>query len=98
MSHLRRLQSKGDGLDAVRLMQEERLDHLRKWKCFICHQTGHRSSNHKGGRTPPYNNQGCFIPQKRNIADAYKKICALITKLPKEEKEEVFKQMEDSGS
>jgi hypothetical protein len=84
-------------VDAVHLTQEERLDHLRKGKCFVCHQTGHRSSDHKGGRTPPRNNQGRFVPQKRNTTDAYKKICALVAELPEEEKEEVFKKMEDSG-
>jgi Retrotransposon gag protein len=84
-------------VDAVRLTQEERLDHLRKGKCFVCHQTGHRSSNHKGGRTPPCNNQGRFVPQKRNTTDTYKKIRALVAELPKEEKEEVFKKMEDLG-
>jgi Retrotransposon gag protein len=84
-------------VDAVRLTQEERLDNFRKGKCFICHQTGHRSSDHKGGRTPPQNNQGRFVPQKRNAADAYKKIRALVAELPEEEKEKVFKKIEDSG-
>jgi hypothetical protein len=84
-------------IDAVHLTQEERLDHLCKGKCFVCHQTGHRSSDHKSGRTPPRNNQGHFVLQKRNATDTYKKIHTLVAKLPEEEKEEVFKKMEDSG-
>jgi hypothetical protein len=55
------------------------------------------SSDHKRGRTPPRNNQGRFVPQKWNATNAYKKIRALVAELPEEEKEEVFKKMEDSG-
>jgi hypothetical protein len=31
------------------------------------------------------------------MTDTYKKICALVAELPKEEKEEIFKKMEDLG-
>ena len=84
-------------IDAIRLMQEEHLEHLQNKKCFICHQTGHQSGAHRGGKfTPPRNNMGCFIPKKTG-ADAYKKIHAIMTDLPTDEKDEALKLMEEAG-
>ena len=84
-------------IDAVRLTQEERLEHLRNKKCFICHQTGHQSGAHRGGKfTPPRNNMGHFVPKKTG-ADAYKKIRAIMTDLPTNEKDEALKLMEEVG-
>ncbi|KAF8230517.1 hypothetical protein L208DRAFT_1281675 [Tricholoma matsutake] len=39
-------------LDINRLMNQEHVEHLRKGLCFICHQPGHRLSNHRDGKNP----------------------------------------------
>ncbi|KAF8231649.1 hypothetical protein L208DRAFT_1203629, partial [Tricholoma matsutake] len=39
-------------LDINQLMNQEHVEHLRKGLCFICHQLGHRSSNHRDGKNP----------------------------------------------
>ncbi|KAF8219113.1 hypothetical protein L208DRAFT_1343238 [Tricholoma matsutake] len=33
-------------------MNQERVEHLQKGLCFICHQPGHRSSDHRDGKNP----------------------------------------------
>ena len=47
-------------MDKVNLSPSERVEHMRNWKCFICHKEGCHSSKHKGyprkrgrGRSPP---------------------------------------------
>jgi Retrotransposon gag protein len=39
-------------LDINRLSNQERAEHMKKGLCFICHQQGHRSSDHKNGNIP----------------------------------------------
>ncbi|KAF8231599.1 hypothetical protein L208DRAFT_1276075 [Tricholoma matsutake] len=39
-------------LDINRLTNQERVEHLRKGLCFICHQPGHQLSNHRDGKNP----------------------------------------------
>jgi hypothetical protein len=39
-------------LDINQLSIQERADHWRKGLCFICHQQGHSSSDHKDGKAP----------------------------------------------
>ncbi|KAF8222229.1 hypothetical protein L208DRAFT_1110996, partial [Tricholoma matsutake] len=34
------------------LTNQERMEHLRKGLCFICHLPGHRSSDHRDGKNP----------------------------------------------
>jgi hypothetical protein len=72
-----------------RLSPEERLDHIKKGLCFICHKPGHLSSTHKkGGSTTPRNFQ------RRT---AYQRICAITDELGEEEKDEIAAQMEKEG-
>ncbi|KAF8234189.1 hypothetical protein L208DRAFT_1090479, partial [Tricholoma matsutake] len=88
-------------LDINRLMNQERVEHLRKGLCFICHQPGHRSSDHKDGKDPtqtgsappPY--QNCFTRKKTGV-DTYQKICTMLDKLDEEEKEQALNLMEES--
>ncbi|KAF8235206.1 hypothetical protein L208DRAFT_1258047 [Tricholoma matsutake] len=51
-------------LDINRLMNQERMEHLRKGLCFICHQSGHRSSDHKDGKNPT---QMGFLEQRPDM-------------------------------
>ncbi|KAF8234076.1 hypothetical protein L208DRAFT_1263911 [Tricholoma matsutake] len=39
-------------LDINRLTNEEHMEHLQRRLCFICHQPGHQSSDHKDGKSP----------------------------------------------
>jgi Retrotransposon gag protein len=39
-------------LDINRLSNQERAEHMRKGLCFVCHQQGHRSSDHKNRNIP----------------------------------------------
>src|ERR1700676_2656660 len=85
-------------IDAIRMSQNERREHMHNGKCFICQQKGHRSTDHKDGKVmiPPRNDQGRFIP-RRTGADAYKRIRSMMNDLPAEEKEKALKMMEDGG-
>ena len=70
-------------------MQKECLQHLHNKKCFICHQTGHQTgAHHEGKFTPPRNNMEYFV---------LKKICAIMTDLPTDKKDETLKLMEEAG-
>ncbi|KAF8218475.1 hypothetical protein L208DRAFT_997704, partial [Tricholoma matsutake] len=79
-------------LDINQLTNQERVEHLQKGLCFICHQPGHQSSNHKDGKSPiqtgsappPYRNR---FTQKKTGVDAYQKICTMLDELDEEEKE-----------
>ena len=46
-------------IDKINLSPGEKAEHIRNWKCFICHKEGCHSSKHRGylgkrgkGRTP----------------------------------------------
>ncbi|KAF8239299.1 hypothetical protein L208DRAFT_1237931, partial [Tricholoma matsutake] len=85
------------------LTNQERMEHLRKGLCFICHQPGHRSSNHSDGKNPtqmgsappPYQNH---FTQKKTGVDTYQKIRTMLDKLDKEEKERALNLMEESAT
>jgi Retrotransposon gag protein len=56
-------------LDINQLSNQERAKHMRKGLCFICHQQGHCSSDHKDGRVPtsfPNKNENLYQPQKKS--------------------------------
>ncbi|KAF8218901.1 hypothetical protein L208DRAFT_1345774, partial [Tricholoma matsutake] len=85
------------------LTNQECVEHLQKGLCFICHQPGHRSSDHKDGKDPtqtgsappPYRN--CFT-QKKTGVDTYQKICMMLDELDEEEKERALNLMEESAT
>ncbi|KAF8221781.1 hypothetical protein L208DRAFT_1326191 [Tricholoma matsutake] len=87
-------------LDINRLMNQECVKHLRKGLCFICHQPGHRSSDHRDGKNPtqmgsappPYRNR---FTQKKTGVDTYQKIRTMLDELDKEEKERALNLMEE---
>jgi hypothetical protein len=75
---------------------------MKKGLCFVCHQQGHRSSDHKNGNipTPPFSpnrNENRYQPQKKSGTDTYAKIRALMAELDKEEKGKTLLLMEESG-
>ncbi|KAF8234333.1 hypothetical protein L208DRAFT_1169793, partial [Tricholoma matsutake] len=90
-------------LDINRLMNQERVEHLWKGLCFICHQPGHRSSDHRDGKNPtqtgpappPYQNR---FTQKKTGVDTYQKICMMLDELDEEEKERALNLMEESAT
>ena len=87
-------------LDINRLTSQERADHMKKGLCFVCHQPGHRSSDHKDGNPSyPANTNGnrYHFPQKKTGADTYGKIHALMAELDDEEKGKALNMMEESG-
>jgi Retrotransposon gag protein len=89
-------------LDINRLSNQERAEHMRKGLCFICHQQGHRSSDHKNGNIPtpsfsPNRNENRYQPQKKSGTDTYAKIRALMAELDEEEKGKTLLLMEQSG-
>jgi hypothetical protein len=73
-----------------RLSPEERLDHIKKGLCFICHKPGHLSSIHKKGGSST-------TPRNFQQRTAYQKICAITDELDEEEKDEITAQMEKEG-
>jgi hypothetical protein len=73
-----------------RLSPEERLDHLKKGLCFICHKPGQLSSTHKKGGSST-------TPQNFQQRTAYQKIHAITDELDEEEKDEIAAQMEKEG-
>ncbi|KAF8234792.1 hypothetical protein L208DRAFT_1260062 [Tricholoma matsutake] len=87
-------------LDINRLTNQECMEHLRKGLCFICHQPGHRLSDHRDGKNPnqmgsappPYRN--CFT-QKKTGVDTYQKIHTMLDELDEEEKERALNLMEE---
>jgi hypothetical protein len=86
-----------NAMDINCLNAAEHAEHMRKGKCFVCHQTGHHASAHKNGATPPCNNQGQFIPQKKWGTNAAKKIQAILKELDPEEKETAIQEMVEAG-
>jgi Retrotransposon gag protein len=86
-----------NAMDIDHLSTAEHAEHMRKGKCFVCHQTGHRASVHKNGATPPHNTQGQFVSQKKWGKDTTKKIWAILEDLDTEEKETALKEMEEAG-
>jgi hypothetical protein len=85
-------------LDINRLSQQERTEHMKKGLCFLCHQPGHRSSEHKHG-TPPQNFQRPTYQYtlKRRGGEAYANIKAIMAELDEEEKGKTLKLMEEAG-
>ncbi|KAF8223630.1 hypothetical protein L208DRAFT_1315901 [Tricholoma matsutake] len=78
-------------LDINRLMNQECVEHLRKGWCFICHQPGHRSSDHRDGKNPTQ------MGSKKTGVDTYQKIRTMLDELDKEEKEQALNLMEELG-
>ena len=73
-----------------RLSPEERLEHIKKGLCFVCHKPGHLSSTHRKG--------GFFTtPRTFPKKTAYQRIRAITDKLDEEEKDEIVTQMEKEG-
>jgi hypothetical protein len=72
------------------LSPEERLDHIKKGLCFICHKPGHLSSTHKKGGSS-------MTPHNFQRKTAYQKIHAIMDELDEEEKDEIAAQMEKEG-
>jgi hypothetical protein len=78
-------------IDTIKcLSPEERLDHIKKWLCFICHKPGHLSSTHKKGGSST-------TPRNFQRRTAYQKIHAITDELDEEEKDEIATQMEKEG-
>jgi hypothetical protein len=69
---------------------KERLDHIKKGLCFICHKPGHLSLTHKKGGS-------LMMPQNFQQRTAYQKIRAITDELGEEEKDEIAAQMEKEG-
>jgi Retrotransposon gag protein len=86
-----------NAMDIDRLNATKCAEHMRKGKCFVCHQTSHHALAHKNGVTPPHNNQGQFVPQKKYGTNAAKKIRAILGELDKEEKETAINEMVEAG-
>jgi hypothetical protein len=65
--------TKTNTLDINRVSNQERAEHMKKGLCFICHQQGHHSSDHKNGNIPtpfPNKNENRYQPQKKSGTDA----------------------------
>jgi hypothetical protein len=73
-----------------RLSPEERLDHIKKGLCFICHKPGHLSSTHKTGGSST-------TPRNFQRKTAYQRIRTITDELGEEEKDEIAAQMEKEG-
>jgi hypothetical protein len=88
-----------NAMDIDRLTTAQHAEHMKKGLCFLCHKPGHRSSDHKKGTipSPPRNNQGQFVPQKKSGADVYKRIATLMGELDEEEKAIAMTKMEEEG-
>jgi hypothetical protein len=71
------------------LSPEERLDHIKKGLCFICHKPRHLSSTHKKG--------GSSMKPRNFQRTAYQKIRVITDELDEEEKDEIATQMEKEG-
>jgi hypothetical protein len=72
------------------LLPEERLEHIKKGSCFVCHKPRHLSSTHKKGGS-------LMTPRTFQRRTTYQKIHAIMDKLDKEEKDEIATQMEKEG-
>jgi len=80
------------------------MEHMKKGLCFICHKPGHRSSDHKGGRTPPSSppysppsNSNFRFTLKKTGAGAFTTIKADMADLDDEEKGKALKLLEEAG-
>jgi hypothetical protein len=90
--------TKETAIEINRLTPAERMEHMRKGLCFLCHKPGHRSSDHnKTGPvyTPTHASPYKYSPKKG--ADAYASIKAIMAELDEEEKGKTYRLMEESG-
>jgi len=83
-----------------RLNDAQRDEHMKKGLCFICHQSGHRANDHNQGSSYPgprrqYTPQP--PPSSSKAEDAYARIKAIYESLPKDEREKLASNIEDSG-
>ncbi|KAF8229713.1 hypothetical protein L208DRAFT_1208253, partial [Tricholoma matsutake] len=49
-------------LEINRLSDQERVEHMKKGLCFVCHQPGHRATKHKKGETRTENRWPASMP------------------------------------
>ena len=85
------------------LSYQECTEHMKKGLCFICHNPGHRASDHKGGRTPPPfsplspSKSANQYQLKKTGTSAYAAIKVAMIDLDNEEKGKALKLLEESG-
>jgi hypothetical protein len=77
-------------VNTIKRLSQERLDHIKKGLCFICHKPGHLSSTHKKGGS-------LMTPRNFQRKTAYQRIRAITDELGEEEKDEIATQMEKEG-
>ncbi|KAF8218665.1 hypothetical protein L208DRAFT_1024007, partial [Tricholoma matsutake] len=81
-------------LEINQLSYQERIEHMKKGLCFVCHQPGHRATKHKKGekRTKDW-------PSPKNKGkEAYSRIRAIVGELDEEEKKGALTAIEDEGT
>ncbi|KAF8221840.1 hypothetical protein L208DRAFT_1050152, partial [Tricholoma matsutake] len=76
-----------------RLCNQERIEHMKKGLCFVCHQPGHRATKHKKGEMRTKHQS---FPKKGE--EAYSKIRAIMKELDEEGKEKALALMEDEAT
>ena len=84
-----------NAMDVDRLTQQERMEHIKKGLCFICHEPGHLSSTckKKGDKSQPRRNFGRF--KKGTPAQRIRAI--LDDEMKDDEKEEIANMFENEG-
>jgi hypothetical protein len=84
------------GFDLNRLSNSERMEHMRKGLCFICHKPGHRSGDHKKDGTVA--TTSAPKPwQKKTGEGLYKNLRSMMAELDEEEREKALAILEDKG-
>ncbi|KAF8224224.1 hypothetical protein L208DRAFT_1312726 [Tricholoma matsutake] len=81
-------------LEINRLSYQERIKHMKKGLCFVCHQPGHRATEHKKGEKRTED----WPPPKNKGREAYLKIRAIIGELDEGEKKGALAAIEDEAT
>ena len=90
--------TKETAIEINRLFPAERMEHMRKGLCFLCHKPRHRSSDHnKAGPVHTPTHAPAYKYTLKKGADAYASIKAIMAELDEEEKGKAYLLMEDSG-
>ena len=90
-----------NAMDTSRLSMKEREDHIRQERCFVCHEQEHvtwacnkRPESSKPGPSKP---EAKEMKKIMNAADTHTYLRSIYNGFPNNEKQELYKHLEEEG-